>query len=809
MGLTVLDNQFRIKIANDDFFKALQKSSVKSEKGKVLFQIYKDKKLEYFYSNTTIYILKALGFWFSRIEKDFRYIYVFGVDEPKEKDSNIPICAIDFSTTGTNKEASAVFAQDMHGNVSALYRVNQEHLKLNSFELEFGGEWIQAFERDKNNYFILIGKLNDQSFLGTFKDFLIEIEHNLIESKSGATAEEEKYSESQTSFKSCLLCGKVIKSAKSNYESLINDLGIENSGYCVDCLENIAATTALKKIDKEISLKFFNKKSLFERVDEPDVFESYLDFLVELGYFKEINKGLYVFNRKQNIDELFKKYMKHDKTSIEHDTKSMKKCVKCGVVLTSKNSYKSKSSSKGFSDMCKDCSRNSYAVTALNNLEKYVVPGVVFSKDDLLKQVDNRTMFLDYIWTLQEFDLLEKEGVSEFYILKPEEDLIKFKEKYGDEIKESESVTTSKDIVTSKEKKPTKKVVKECELCNQILPISKFYKSSISDDGYSEKCKDCSRKSYAAKGLVEFKNYVISDIEFYKEDLLKQAENRTQLLDYFWTLQEFDFIEHNEKTDTYILKPETEINVFLQKYGEQIKEPSPEVKLTGEEKKAVKKCKTCEQTLPISNFYKSSESSDGHTENCKKCSDMINTANILSEIKKYMGIGNPFSKKELSNQLGNPTKVNYYIWTLQEHNLINHNEKKDTYTVEDSPNYKDYEALLEQLDSSKTLTISVDSDKELIKKDIAKDSIEKGIVYISESTDTNIILILRGIIPRNDLYSILEDLKELITINMTNMTLNTVDGGMLKLIVELELENKSYDETLKLLKEKKWKNYIK
>ena len=47
-------------------------------------------------------------------------------------------------------------------------------------------------------------------------------------------------------------------------------------------------------------------------------------------------------------------------------------------------------------------------------------------------------MFRDYIWTLEEFDLLEKVGVTDFYILKPQEDLIQFKSKFGDESNESE-----------------------------------------------------------------------------------------------------------------------------------------------------------------------------------------------------------------------------------------------------------------------------------------------------------------------------------------------------------------------------------
>ena len=705
MSLTVLDNQFRIEIANDDFFNTLFNSSIKSIKGKVLFQIYKDKKLEYFYTVTDMYILKTIGFWFSRIENDNRFIYVFGVNEPKDTDSNIPICTIDFSISGINKKTAGVYGQDKHGNVSVLYRVNQD-LNLKSFELEFKGKWIQAQESYKNNYFILMGNLN-QNFLDSFKNFLVEFEQNVIDSKHEPIIGDNP-SNSLISFKSCLRCDKVINSSKSNYYSIISELDIENPGYCTDCLEKLAAANVLKKIGDVINLKVFNRKSLLERVDDPDVFKSYLDFLIGLGFLREVNKDLIILSKNKDLDEFINQYNEKGESSFELEHDSGKKCVKCGVVLSSENSYKYDSLTKGFSEMCKDCSRKIYAVKALNNLEKYVDPGLSFNKDDLLEQVDNRTRFLDYIWTLQEFDLLETYGANnDLYILKPEEDLIQFKKEFGDEIEEPETFNNSKDISTQEEEKPLKKVVKECEICGQVLPISKFYKSSISDDGFTEKCKDCSRKSYAAKALSELKRYVVPDTEFLKEDLLNQSDNKNKLLDYFWTLQEFDFIEHNEKNNTYIMKPKNEIDSFIEQFGEEIKEPTHIVHETGKERKTVKKCKTCEQILPISDYYKSSESDDGFLENCKKCSDKINAAKILSEIKKYIGIGIPFSKKELSNQLGNPTKVDYYIWILQEHDLIDNDEKKGTYVVEESSNYKNYESFLEQSDSEKRIQNSI------------------------------------------------------------------------------------------------------
>ena len=380
MSLTVLDNQFRIEIANDDFFNVLFKSSVKSIKGKVLFQITKDNKLDYFYNNTDIYILNSLGIWFSYIENDNRLIYVFGVNEPKNSDSNIPICTLDFSISGINKNTTGVFAQDEHGNVSILYRVNQQDLTHKSFELEFKGDWIQAQEEFINNYFIFIGNL-DKNFLDFFNEFIIAIEQSYKDIKTEDIIGE-KNLDNLLNIHSCLICDKVITSEKSEYDAIISTLDVENEGYCISCIEKIAAVNALKKIGHIINLKIFNRKSLLERVDDPDIFISYLKFLKELGFLKEFNKDLLICNKNNELNDFIKLYDEKVKISNESLPESLKKCTKCGVVLSSENSYKSDSLTNGFSENCKDCSKKIYAVKALNQLEEYVVPGISFNKED-------------------------------------------------------------------------------------------------------------------------------------------------------------------------------------------------------------------------------------------------------------------------------------------------------------------------------------------------------------------------------------------------------------------------------------------
>ena len=242
--------------------------------------------------------------------------------------------------------------------------------------------------------------------------------------------------------------------------------------------------------------------------------------------------------------------------------------------------------------------------------------------------------FLDYIWTLQEFDLINQDEKHDLYILKPEEELNSFIEKYGDKRPEITSETTE----PSKQKQ-TKKIIKECEICAKKLPVSQFYTSTTSDDGYNSKCKDCSKKTYAVSVLEKIMAYVEPDTPFDRDDSSNQFEDRMTFLDYFWTLQDFDLIIHDEKLDVYALTSEDKLNSFIEKYGDKPKEKQeetvepeelklevsiPQVKNPYEKElldDGFKECELCGKRLPISNFYKSSTTEDGYVGKCKGCSE--------------------------------------------------------------------------------------------------------------------------------------------------------------------------------------------
>ena len=147
-----------------------------------------------------------------------------------------------------------------------------------------------------------------------------------------------------------------------------------------------------------------------------------------------------MFNEKQNLEEydkIYSKFLNETKSDVQNisdnvsevipDKPSKRKiCKVCGLNLDSANFYKDDSSQDDLSVECKKCSRKSYAVTALEKIEHYVEPDLPFKKEDILKQVSNRTQFLDYILTLQEFNLLIEDEKLNTYVLKPQKELNEF-----------------------------------------------------------------------------------------------------------------------------------------------------------------------------------------------------------------------------------------------------------------------------------------------------------------------------------------------------------------------------------------------
>ncbi len=236
----------------------------------------------------------------------------------------------------------------------------------------------------------------------------------------------------------------------------------------MDCLKKIYVAEAISQIKKIVSIKIFNEKTLLSKVDQLGYLLVIFKFLKKEDIIKNFgnNNDFYVFNDKEDLedyDNIYSKFL-NEKTSdaenipdngselISDKPIKNKICKVCGLDLDSSNFCKNDSSQDGFSIKCKKCSRKSYAVTALEKIEDYVELDIPFKKDDILNQVPNRTQFLDYIWTLQEFNLLIEDEQLNTYILKPQKELTEFIKKYGNKIEE---------VLIKTESTPSKKLTNQ------------------------------------------------------------------------------------------------------------------------------------------------------------------------------------------------------------------------------------------------------------------------------------------------------------------------------------------------------------
>lgn len=840
MTLNILKNRYRIKLADDDFFKLLLNNSKKIGEHRVRYQFFEG-NIQTYYENSNVYVINNSNLWFSHTQKSNRSLFAFGADTPEFNDK--PICLIDFPIDGINTNCMGAYADDK-GMVSILIRISYQKLrKIPADNVLTSPERVQATEKSKKRYFITLGTLNQVNIINNIINFVQEmgeITNNTSEIVMGL--EDSKPDKKLTSEEdTCILCGKPLSNSQLDLMDEVKSLGQKDHDKCYDCMGKIYAARALSEIQKQVSIKLFNEKTLIKSSNEPDTFRLYFKILKKLSLIKNFSKDVYIFNQTKNIDDFIKTYSGFIETPItdqkrkdvtsaseEIDTTSTLKeingkkvCDICSVKLDLDNFYKSKDAPDGLSDKCKVCSRKAHAAKAIEETRKFVDPDTPFNKEDLLKESGNRMVFLDYFWTLQEFDLLDEDKKPDFYLLKGEKELNKFVTKYG----EKSEPFISKPSPEETEKKTTPKLAKICQICRETLPISNFYKSPSSEDGYSDKCKECSRKSYAARALNALLECVEPGVFFYKKDLLDQCENQLQFRDYFWTLQELDLLEYNEKTDLYNLQKEEIVTQFLNKYGETpqkekiediidekpVEDKTPiEIPIENpfeEEKtqKDLKICVSCGKSLPISNFYKSSYNVDGLVDSCKTCADNNNAAKILKEMENHVDIGVPFTKKELIEKLDNETKANYYIWTLQEQDVISYTERTNTYILEDNEKFRIYKDIIKtEKETKKEPPKTIKVEKTDVKNS-HKGLDCKEIIYISNndgSVTSN--LIIKGIIENVSLIDTLNSLKGLIESNTNKIFVNQHLNNYFELIVDLNLKKESVDEALILLRDQNW-----
>lgn len=211
-------------------------------------------------------------------------------------------------------------------------------------------------------------------------------------------------------------------------------------------------------------------------------------------------------------------------------------------------------------DKCVDCLRKIYAVSILKELNDIGIDSEIsFKKSDLeiLKYPDFKLS--DYIWTLQELNLLTENSVKNEYSLKDKDTINEFINKYG---KYSES--------EEKERKVKKQsIVKECLLCGKTLKITEFYTSKKTEDGYSEYCKNCDSLIKTSENLLSLLDFVKPNETFEVEDLNHKFDDKLLVLAIVWNLLDNDLLETIEEEKTYKLKDEDTVKNFLNKVSKE------------------------------------------------------------------------------------------------------------------------------------------------------------------------------------------------------------------------------------------------
>lgn len=287
---------------------------------------------------------------------------------------------------------------------------------------------------------------------------------------------------------------------------------------------------------------------------------------------------------------------------------SVNKCKICGKKL--RNTTK---------DKCIDCLRKIYAVSILKELEDIGINSEIsFKKSDLeiLKYPDFKLS--DYIWTLQEMNLLTENTVTNEFSLKDKDTINDFINKYGQ----------YSDSQEKGEKVKKRSIVKECLLCGKTLKITEFYTSKKTKDGYSDYCKSCDSLIKTSENLLSLLDFVKPNETFEVEELTSDFDNdKLLVLAIIWNLLDNDLIDTVEEEKVYKLKDEDTIKNFLSKVSKEYLEYSTT--------KDNPKTPNLEETASLMNYFISNKTADYFEIIVKGTIENNNLFDILKDLEIF------------------------------------------------------------------------------------------------------------------------------------------------------------------------------
>jgi len=289
----------------------------------------------------------------------------------------------------------------------------------------------------------------------------------------------------------------------------------------------------------------------------------------------------------------------------EHDEKSKinkKNCIICGKKLK-----------KNQKNLCKSCMKKQYASRIIKKLVSVVKPEMIFKKQDLKSLNLDDIQIQDYIWTLQEFDLIEVDNNK--FKLKNETILNNFR------------IDSKMDPIDFDSLNDENMLNKTCKICGKTLPLSHFYKSS---NGYEDNCKICKKLMVTAKYLEDLIKYVGFENEFDESDLKDYIPNQNQIMGMIWSLQDNDLLIEKEDKK-YVLVDKSECLSFLEKYDSNYDINEVDIKSKSKVKRKSKSKSKDKQSLDKSNVV---PKLDVIKANVKSKSDLKS----LNDKKKSMDI---------------------------------------------------------------------------------------------------------------------------------------------------------------------------
>ncbi|MDZ4171536.1 MAG: HEAT repeat domain-containing protein, partial [Methanobacteriaceae archaeon] len=440
--------------------------------------------------------------------------------------------------------------------------------------------------------------------------------------------------------KICDICGKELDL------SLFLRSRTEPDGYrktCRNCSKKQNAVRGLKKIMEYVDLDTdFTKEYLKKNVKEPfELFDNYIFVLQELDLIQyDENKKTLKIENNTNLQDFCSEF-DVSLGEVENRISGHKKCNFCGEELPVSQFMKSNREPDGYRKICKICSKKRTAIQGLKELLKYVKINKEFDWNHLKNNVKGSfSLFENYIWALQELDLIKYDDKLKKFTIVPTGAFNKFCEDYGinpDHIKSIDS--GAYDLEHKELNEKSKEIVyslKTADLSNHEVVLR--IKSEILNCGQE-----------AVEPLISLLDDPQSDVRNNSARILGDLKDKRAILPLLKLKNDDD--PEVIRAAAYALNKlgdENNFRKFLNLLGSN-KYKKRDILLNKDSKTKI--CESCEEELPFEEFYKNRNEPDRRSRKCKDCVKKDQAYNGLKELRKYVSFNNPFNKKTILNKI--------------------------------------------------------------------------------------------------------------------------------------------------------------